>query len=700
MRCNPWRWLWGLLLIAPASWIVLQLHQVEIENELRVRSTEALERAGLSWAATSFAGRDAVLTGVAALEDEPAKAAQLVRDVWGVRVVEARTDLVKEVATFTWAAERDESGAVRLSGHVPTEGSRRAILQALRKALPSDRVTDEMTLARGGPDRDLFVTAAGFGLTQLAALSGGRVELAGSNFSISGTAPDQAVLTAVRSRLKSLPPGVVLAQERLSGPLADPYVWGAIATSKQISLSGYAPSMQVRDDLFRKAKALFPARAVVDRVTVADGAPADFVSAATTGLEQLKQLQAGEFALSGNSAILEGEAVDKASADAVTEAFTGAIRAPLLAQATITAPEPPPPVPPQPDPPPAATPEASPPVAAVPEAPPPPAAEPVAEAEPTPPPAPQVYTTIARIQGGQIELAGSVPSEDERIAVVATTRGRFPDLSVKDSFEIAAGADDGWRACLLAGLTGLGRLKTGDLSMSGLSVTVKGVTDDDDVAKVLASEVKTAASSNCETAVEVTSTGEKQAEARRLAAEEAKLLEEARRKEEEQQRLAAELEAKRQADEEAAARAAEAARLAASKAEDDARLAAKRAEADRCEARIRQAIAKGTINFQRADWAIEKSSKPTLDQIAVIANECPVFRITIEGHTDSEGIPERNNPLSERRAKAVSDYLVSAGVDPARIWTVGYGAERPIAGNDTPEGRARNRRIELKVTAE
>jgi outer membrane protein OmpA-like peptidoglycan-associated protein len=252
----------------------------------------------------------------------------------------------------------------------------------------------------------------------------------------------------------------------------------------------------------------------------------------------------------------------------------------------------------------------------------------------------------------------------------------------------------------MAGLTGLGRLKTGDLSMSGLAVTVKGVTDDDDVAKVLASDVKTAASSNCQTLVEVTSTGEKQAEARRLAEEEARLQEEARRKQEEQQRLAAELEAKRKADEEAAARAAEEARMAAVKSEEEARMAAKRAEADKCEARLSAAIAKGTITFSRADWALDLSSKPTLDAVAAIANECPAFKITVEGHTDSEGIPERNNPLSERRAKAVSDYLISAGVDPSRLSTVGYGAERPIAGNETPDGRARNRRIELRVNVE
>lgn len=690
MRCNPWRWLWGLLLIAPASWIVLNLHQTVIENELRVRTTEALERAGLSWAATSFSGRDAVLTGVAAEESEPSKAAELVRNVWGVRIVDARTDLVKAVPEFTWTAERDANGAIRLSGFVPSEASRKAILKAARQALPSARINDEMNLARGGPDRDVFVSAAGFGLKQLSALQDGRVDLSGTKFSISGAAPDQATLEMVRSSLRSLPAGVILAKDAINAPKIEPYLWGAIATTNQISLSGYAPSREMRDELFRKAKALFAERAVIDRVDVGEGAPEGFAVATLAGLEQLKRLKAGEFALSGNSAMLEGEAADQSTADDVTKAFTAAIRAPLIAEARITAPEPPPTPAAVPEPP-ASTPAPSEPL---------PAAEPVAEAPPAATAAPPAYTTGARIDGGQIELMGNVPSEDERIAVVAATRGRFPDLSVKDSFEVIAGADDGWRACLMAGLTGLGRLKTGELSLSGLSVTVKGVTDDDDVAKVLANDVKIAASSNCKTSVEVTSTGEKQAQARRRAEEEARIEEEARRKQEEQQRLAAEMEAKRKADEEAAARAAEESRLAAAKAKEDARMAAKRAEADKCEARVSAAVKKGIINFKRADWALEVSSKPTLDEIAAIVNECPAFKITIEGHTDSEGIPERNNPLSERRAKAVSDYLISAGVDPARLATVGYGAERPIADNATSEGRARNRRIELKINVE
>ncbi|MBY0224964.1 MAG: OmpA family protein [Hyphomicrobium sp.] len=689
MRCNPWRWLWGLLLIAPLSWIVLHLHQADIEADLRVRSTEALERAGLGWAATSFSGRDAVLTGLAAEETDPSKAADLVRRVWGVRVVDARTDLIKRVETFVWSATREPGGTVRLSGFVPGEPARKSILQAVRATLPGLRVNDEMKLARGGPARDVFISGAGFGLKQLAALQEGSVELSDTKLSIAGIAPDQGSLKAVRSRLKTMPAGITLARDAITGPTIANYVWGAVATANQIVLSGYAPSTDVRDELFQKAKKLFPDRAIVDRVEIADGAPDGFVAAAGGGLEQLYQLRAGELALSGRSVMLEGEADDKATADAVTEAFKSAVPAPLTAQAKIVAPEPPPPPPP-----PAAEPEPAP--AVQPEL---PAAAPVAET-PSPPSAPATYVTTARIEDGQIELIGSVPSEDERIALVAATRGRFPDLSVKDSLEVKPGASDGWRACLLAGISGLGRLTTGDLTLSDGTVAVKGVTDDDEVAKVLAADVKGAASRDCETTVEVTSTGEKQAAARQRAEEEARLKAEAKAKEEEQQRLAAEMEARRKAEEEAAAKAAAEAQAAAARAEEDARLAAAKAEADRCEKLISAVVAKGVINFQRANATLDPKSKPTLDELAKIVNQCPAFRISIEGHTDSEGIPERNNPLSERRAKAVSDYLMEAGVDASRLSTVGYGAERPIAENETAAGRAKNRRIEFKVIAE
>ena len=73
----------------------------------------------------------------------------------------------------------------------------------------------------------------------------------------------------------------------------------------------------------------------------------------------------------------------------------------------------------------------------------------------------------------------------------------------------------------------------------------------------------------------------------------------------------------------------------------------------------------------------------------------PDWNITIEGHTDSTSSPEHNQQLSERRAASVKSYLQSAGIDPSRLKTAGYGATKPVTSNDTELGRAQNRRVEL-----
>lgn len=661
MRCNPWRWLWGLLLIAPLSWIALHLHQTEIENDLRARSMEALEGAGLGWARSTFSGRDATLTGLAPEEGDPSKAVALLRRVWGVRVVDARTDLIQKVEDFLWSATRTEGDRIKLSGFVPAEASRRSVLSAVKSTLPGFRIEDTMQLARGAPSRDIFLSGVGFGLRQLAALKEGSVELSGTTLSIAGQAPDQASLKAIRARLMSgMPEGLKLGREALTGPVISDYVWNAALSGNQVVMSGYAPSAGVRDQLFQHAKKLFPRHAVIDRVEIGEGAPDGFTKAAMISIAQLYKLEDGKASLYGETFSLKGRASDKPTAATVRTAFTKAIGAPLTATADITAPEPPAPAAPEP-------------VAAAPQ-----------------PESP--YVTKARIENGTMELTGSVPSEDARIALVTATRGRFPDLSVKDSLEVRPGGDAGWQACLLAGISGLGQLLSGKLSMTDLVLDLKGKTDDDEIASAVTSEVRGMASQDCITSVDVESSGAKQAEARRLAEEQERLAEAARRKAEEEARLAAEAEARRKAEEEA--------RLAAARAAEEARRAAARSEADKCEKLLGAAVAEGSINFKRADAALDSKSKPTLDRLVEIANECPTFKISIEGHTDSEGIPERNDPLSERRAQAVVDYLVDAGVEADRLSSIGYGAERPIADNETAEGRAKNRRIEFKVLAD
>ena len=86
-----------------------------------------------------------------------------------------------------------------------------------------------------------------------------------------------------------------------------------------------------------------------------------------------------------------------------------------------------------------------------------------------------------------------------------------------------------------------------------------------------------------------------------------------------------------------------------------------------------------------------------IEKVANFLKAYPKTTGELEGHTDSIGSEEYNQGLSERRADAVRDYLTSKGVRASRLTSRGYGESRPIASNDTEEGRAENRRVEMVV---
>jgi OOP family OmpA-OmpF porin len=104
------------------------------------------------------------------------------------------------------------------------------------------------------------------------------------------------------------------------------------------------------------------------------------------------------------------------------------------------------------------------------------------------------------------------------------------------------------------------------------------------------------------------------------------------------------------------------------------------------------------LNFPTDSAQLTPDSAPTVAALASILAAYPNAAITLVGHTDNTGDAESNRKLSLDRANAVRDQLVNAGVDAARIATAGYGQDRPVASNDTEEGRAKNRRTELTVT--
>ena len=108
-------------------------------------------------------------------------------------------------------------------------------------------------------------------------------------------------------------------------------------------------------------------------------------------------------------------------------------------------------------------------------------------------------------------------------------------------------------------------------------------------------------------------------------------------------------------------------------------------------------IMPGNITFGTDSERIDGSFYPVLDSVAKVLMKFDKSAISVDGFTDSTGSFEYNQMLSERRAQAVSNYLMQVGVDRMRIATRGFGERNPIASNDTPAGRAVNRRVEIWI---
>jgi chemotaxis protein MotB len=109
-------------------------------------------------------------------------------------------------------------------------------------------------------------------------------------------------------------------------------------------------------------------------------------------------------------------------------------------------------------------------------------------------------------------------------------------------------------------------------------------------------------------------------------------------------------------------------------------------------------LADTELRFQPAMATLTGDNLPSLDRIAALLDAYPDLSIRIEGHTDSLGDAAANLALSQQRAEAVKQALIERGAEPERLTAQGLGSERPIADNETPAGRAENRRVEVYVS--
>ncbi|WP_308365228.1 MULTISPECIES: OmpA family protein [unclassified Microbulbifer] len=103
------------------------------------------------------------------------------------------------------------------------------------------------------------------------------------------------------------------------------------------------------------------------------------------------------------------------------------------------------------------------------------------------------------------------------------------------------------------------------------------------------------------------------------------------------------------------------------------------------------------VEFEYGGFAPRMDSLGDIEALLVIMRDYPDLRIAIEGHTDNEGKAEKNLKLSQWRANWVRSFLLERGIAGDRVQAEGFGDSRPIADNDTPEGRKQNRRLVIRI---
>ncbi len=664
MKCNPLRWLWGIPLLLPLVLLAVMSSRSSVEADIKARAQDSLKRAGFNWAEVVMDGRDAVVTGKAVDETEPDKALKVVDAVWGVRGVSNAASLIEKVDKYVWGARRT-GNKIRLSGYVPSEKARLDVHGMIKGTFPGLQVEDQMKLARGAPPADVWLGGVGFGLKQLAQLKSGDVDLEQTSLSVSGEANDAPAYSGVRKALASnMPKGVQLKADAVRPPMVKPYTWAAKVAGDKLLLSGFVPDDKVREAVLATARRALPKAQVTDTMQLGDGAPAGFAGAVESVLAEFHNMDEAHAEFRDTSASVAGLAENVERSGNIRAALKRGIPASFKVSDQIRHREPT-----------------------------------VKTASP--------YGTTAQLEGGNVVLTGFVPSDEARKSVTAFAQQHFKGRTVQDRMETALGQPPGWQRCVESGIVALERMGNGRAALIDRRLDVTGATESETLAHGLPVDVRTSVGRDCDADVrltlnlkpEVPRPDPARAEAARAETEanRLKMEAEARAKAE---AVAAAAAAKGKADADARAHAeAEAKQKAAADEAARVKLAAeaRQKQAVSCQETLRTVMKDGVINFQRASATIEATSFATLNKLAEVANKCPDVAIDVEGHTDAEGTPERNQALSERRARSVVDYLVRAGVVAGRLHPIGYGQTRNIARNETPEDRAKNRRIEFNV---
>jgi OOP family OmpA-OmpF porin len=690
--------------LAVAAWL---FEGGRVEDALAARVAEVLRAEGHDWVEVAASGRAALIDGTADSDAERVVALQTAARVAGVRGVVDTTALLPAAIPFVWIAELGD-GSVRLTGaRPPGEEARLRIVQALAERLPGIRIDDRSAPARGAAPA--FLSAADHAVDVLTLLAEGRVELADDALTVSGLAVDSAAFDGANALIAgAMPAGFRLAAMSIAPPLADPFWLEATVAPGEILVTGTVASTEMREALRAEATALWDGRLnLTERTTLASGAPPEFAEAAGFALRQAARLAEGRVRLVDLALDLEGVAASLEDFDALA----------VLSESPM------------------------------------PSGVSVADSRVLPAVASPYFWSAERI-GGDLVLGGYMPTPEAKSELLSAATTILPGLAIRDDLRVAGGAPQmDWIGAAEFALRQLARLGKGTVMVAehALSVTgaaadaaaigefetlrsgtlpaslrlerldidppivspyrvtlmkdADGVTIDGFVPDEAARELLLAEAGERFAAAAVT----ERVELASGAPEDLALAIEAALD------ALTRLEAGRaeiidrvihlEGDVPFPAAAALVARNVAAAAGpgfmvNEALVAAPLGEAlttAHCQSAVNGVLATTQVQFPAGETSILSESYGLLDRAVAVLLRCPSALVEVGGHTDADGAASYNRSVSLARAESVVAYLTEAGIGPDRLSAMGYGESRPVAGNETPEDKARNRRIEFTL---
>jgi OOP family OmpA-OmpF porin len=313
------KWWPGLIPLAILWAFAAWFNTVPFEVNLAGRTALSLRETILDKTTVDAKGRDLTVTADAFSEEGRRSSIAIAEAVSGVRLVRDQTRIIDEAKPFNWSAERNVS-RLTLSGNVSLPAVRTRVVEAARGVAGGVEVADQMTFARGVPQR--FEAAVLLLLEQLGRLRDGKVSLSDTSVRLGGIARDLGGREAIAAALRNLPEGYTVAENAVSAP---PYVFqvNKDPVAATLTFNGYVPDNSVHAALIEAAKRKFLNEKIVDNLKASVGAPNGFANAVTAALGALSRLSTGSLMISDREVKLSGDALYEAAAEEMKAGLPG-----------------------------------------------------------------------------------------------------------------------------------------------------------------------------------------------------------------------------------------------------------------------------------------------------------------------------------------------------------------------------------------